>query len=37
MCALDLNLAYQFTKIKADIQIKLTLKYQNKQFKFNFY
>ena len=26
MCALDLNLAYQFTKIKADVQIKLTFK-----------
>jgi hypothetical protein len=24
MFSLDLNLAYQFTKIKADVQIKLT-------------
>jgi hypothetical protein len=26
MCSKDLNLAYQFTKIRADVQIKLTFK-----------
>jgi outer membrane receptor protein involved in Fe transport len=26
MCSLDLNLAYEFTKIRADVQIKLTFK-----------
>jgi hypothetical protein len=26
MCSLDLNLTYQFTNIRADVQIKLTFK-----------